>query len=73
MAGWIPVTVVSAGGLPVINLPTGAPATVTDAATGGIAITIVTALGTPMSLFTEAGAVYGAAGSYVPTYYFLGF
>ena len=64
----IPFVVVASGGIPVVNTTAGMPMTL--AANGmGIPVTIATnGFGIAANLIG-----YSAGGSYVPTYYFLGF
>lgn len=64
----IPFVVVSSGGIPVVNTPSGIAM---DFASNG--------LGIPVTIVTNGFGIaanlngYSAGGSYVPTYYFLGF
>lgn len=53
-----PVVITISGGKPVINTPTGTPATPVDGL--GMSITLVDALGTPMALINLDGSEYSA-------------
>jgi hypothetical protein len=59
----LPVVVVASGGLPVVKVAEAstnqaAPMTVVDSGKPGVAITLVSAFGTPAKLYNASGAEY---------------